>query len=1092
MPYFGLRVGRLSSRHRLATVRQVRYNRRLCLCVSFSCLLRRVCAVQNCSRLFLIAGIVVMIAAPGAWSKAPNWENPEIFAVNKLPPHASFVPYPTAKQAMVGDLGSNSLYMSLNGEWQFRWVKTPQQVPEKFWQPDFDEKQFAPLRVPSNWQMHGYGKAIYTNTEYPFPPNPPKVGTRYNPVGCYRKTFDVPANWDGKHVVLHFAGVKSAIYVWVNGQQVGYSQGSMTPAEFDITQYLKPGKNLLAVQCHRWSDGSYLEDQDMWRLSGIYRDVFLVAKAPTFIRDVQVATELDEKYENATLNLNVMLGGELTATGQVTAALYDSQGDRVDSWTLKAEEVGVYSSKQQVNSPAKWTDETPNLYKLAIELVGSNGVPLEATTFRVGFREVEIRGEEILLNGRAMKFKGANRHEHDPDHGRAVPESRMVQDIKLMKQHNFNAVRTSHYPNHPRFYELCDEYGLLVMDEANVESHEFRVDRNGRPKLPGDRPDWQAATVARIEAVVHRDKNHPSVIFWSLGNEAGNGKAFAASRKAALAIDPTRPIHYQDGDEHADCRCVFYPTPQRLQQYAGDTKDTRPIILTEYAHAMGNSMGNFQEYWDVIENERVHAGGFIWDWVDQGLRAWTGREEEFWAYGGDMGDYPNSGNFCMNGLIAPDRTPNPHLAEVKRVQQFIKLAPVDLAAGTLRVTNGYFFRSLRFVKPRWQLVADGEPIREGELAPLDLAAGASAPLQLPLDLPEAGEYGELMLNVRFALASDQSWADAGHIVAEHQFALPYEAKPPTNITAGELAKLEVSKNDKEIRVQGDGFKAIFDPYSGALKGYWRNGQQLVVTHIEPNFWRAMVDNENDYGTPHQLPREMVVWREAQKSRRLESLDIKQLADGHVRVTANSRLPVWNAKYATVYNVYGNGDVMVVAEMAGPEPGHELPEIFRYGMRLSIPKRLNRVAWYGRGPHESYPDRKQSALIGQYESSLADLHYPYAKPQENGNRTDVRWVAVTDDAGRGLLLVGQPTLQFSAMSYNPDRLESARHNYQLGWHWCNTVHIDSVQRGVGGVNSWGQMPLDKYRPREKEYRLQYRLTPLTGGEDYTELASRKIE
>ncbi|MEN1680267.1 MAG: glycoside hydrolase family 2 TIM barrel-domain containing protein [Planctomycetota bacterium] len=1050
------------------------------------------------------------IALP-AVAAAPDWENPEVFDVGTEAPHASFLPYPSVEEAIAtvasGDLDTiaaqNPLVMSLNGEWDFRWVKTPDLVPEGFWKPESETPGFLPIKVPANWQMEGYGKPIYTNEKMPFPPKPPKVGKLFNPVGCYRKEFELPSDWDGKQVFVHFAGVKSAMYVWVNGQKVGYSQDSMTPAEFNITKFLKPGKNLIAAQVIRWSDGSYLEDQDMWRLAGIYRDVFLVAKSPVHLRDVFVTTDLDDANESATLKLDATvrnLGDDNLDFGRLRLELLGPQGDAiVEDYMVEAGPARRLAPGSEmradagfkVEQPDLWSDETPNLYKLGVELLDKEGNLLEATAIRIGFREIEIRGKEILLNSKPIKLKGVNRHEHDPDHGRAVPESRMVEDVKLFKQNNFNAVRTSHYPHHPRFYELCDEYGLLVMDEANVESHEFRFKWSPGGPLPGDRPQWEAPTVARCEAVVQRDKNHPSVVFWSMGNEAGNGKAFAASRKAIRAIDTSRPIHYQDGDEHADMRCIFYPSPDAMRKMARDKRDQRPIILTEYAHAMGNSMGGFPDYWDVIESEPQHAGGYIWDWVDQGLRTFTAREEQFWAYGGDYGDYPNSGNFCMNGLVQPDRKPNPHLLEVKHVHQFVKLKATDLAAGKVELTNGYFFRNLDFLTPTWELTADGVAIQSGELSPINLPAGESKTLTLPISLPEAGAYGELMLNLRFVLAADEPWAEAGHVVSEHQFAPPYSGKPAAKPPTDQLVDLKVEQNDKQVRIIGDQFTAIFNAKNGALAELWRAGDKLAIADLEPRFWRAQIDNENDKSNPNNLPQEMHVWKNAHVGRRLESLRVEPMRKGHVRVTAELRLPVWNAKHTTIYDVYGSGDVEVDAQMEGPG---ELPEILRFGMRLAVPGWMDQAAWYGRGPHESYPDRKQSALVGLYRMPVTDLHHPYCKPQENGNRTDVRWAAITNRQGKGLLIAGapaggEPTLQFGAKRYNPEQLERSRHDYQLRGHWFTTVNLDSVHRGVGGINSWGQKPLARYRPRQNQYELKFRLTPVRGGEDYTALAGR---
>ncbi|QDU87475.1 Beta-galactosidase [Pirellulimonas nuda] len=1020
-----------------------------------------------------------------------DWENPRVFAVNKEPPHATFLPYPSVEAALAGDLEKNPLYKSLNGEWDFRWVKLPSLVPEGFWKPDFDAQGFLPIKVPANWQMEGYDYPVYSNVNYPFPPNPPKVGQRYNPCGLYRKTFELPADWDGKQVFLHFDGVKSAFYLWVNGQKVGYSQDSMTPAEFNVTKYLNPGKNLIAVQVIRWSDGSYLEDQDMWRMSGIYRDVYMVARPETYIRDVFFTTDLDDKYQNAEVRCLVEKEGfDNDNAAQVEVRLVDSGGeDRLATPRRLEPPSQSEELRARISNPKLWTDETPNLYKLAVALKDADGKTLEAVAINVGFREFEIKDGKLLLNGKPILLKGVNRHEHDPDHGRAIPYERMVEDVKLLKQNNFNAVRTSHYPDHPAWYDLCDQYGILVMDEANMESHEYRArGPGGGGSLPGNREEWFDASVARMEAVVHRDKNHPSVVFWSLGNEAGTGKTFKLMREAALAIDKSRPIHYQDGNEHADVLGLFYPSPDDLKKRAS-SNEQRPIVLTEYAHAMGNSMGNFQDYWDVMEQDNHLVGGYIWDWVDQGLRRRTLRDEEYFAYGGDFGDKPNDSNFCINGLVQPDRKPNPHLHEVKKVQQFVKVRPVEGENGVVEVTNGYFHRNLGFLKPKWELIADGKQLASGELSPLDLEPGETGKLEVPLSLPDPGAYGELMLNLRFALAEDEPWADAGFVVAEAQTPIAYKSKTPDAVSGDVVGAVNLSEDDGHVYAKGTGFQIRFNKQTGALDEWRRDGQKIVISPLEPNFWRAQVDNEWDASNPNNMPREMFVWRDAQVGRKLESFQKKQVADGHARLTAKLRLPVWNAAYTNTYDVYGNGDVVVSATLDGPK---ELPELLRFGMRLGVPGWMDRAAWHGRGPFESYPDRKTAALVGRYEMPVADLHFPYVRPQENGNRTDVRWFALTNRQGRGLAVVGQPLVQAGASRYTQENLMSAAHDYELKNNWFTTLYIDGVQRGVGGQNSWGQKPLDKYRPRESHYEYTFRLTPLLEGGAPEDVALRSYK
>ncbi len=1029
----------------------------------------------------LAAWCLLVVPAGARAEDAPDWENPEVFAINTEPGHATFVPFPTAEAALAGGPADSPLVESLNGNWKFRWVRTVDERPQGFQDPSFDVSGWEEIDVPSNWQMRGYDIPLYSNTRYPFPCRPPKVSAIWNPVGSYRRTFELPNDWDGKQVFIHFDGVKSAMYLWVNGQMVGYHQDSMTPAEFNISDYVKPGENTVAVAVYRWSDGSYLEDQDMWRLSGIYRDVYLVARDPVHIRDFYWWTDFDNDYKDAKAYVRANVRN-LNTEGQggygVVAQLLDAEGKPVAGGETQVwgevgsgEDVTFDLKPMKIEAPKPWTAETPNLYTLVLTLKDANGKPIESIARRVGFREIEIRDGQILVNGAPIVLKGTNRHEHDPDEGRAVPESRMIQDIKLMKQNNFNAVRTSHYPDHPRWYELCDEYGIYLVDEANLETHELR---SGRNPLPGNRPEWEAACVARMEAMVERDKNHPSVIFWSLGNEAGPGPAFKAMHKAANRIDPTRPIHYQDANDYSDVRAVFYPSPRWLEELGSDEKDTRPCILTEYAHAMGNSMGNFAEYWEVIDRHPRLVGGFIWDWVDQGLRKYTGREEEFYAYGGDYGDYPNDGNFCFNGLVSADRELNPHMHEVRKVQQPVKFAAEDAAAGKIQLTNAYDFQGLGDLAIHWRLEGDGKVIGQGDLPPVDLAAGESAIIDVPLELTEAGKYPpcrELFATVEMALNKDTPWAKAGHIVAWEQFPVPYDAAQPAATDYDSLPPLTVDRNPDEITVTGGGMTVILDAKWGEIKQLKQGDRELLRQPLRPNFWRAPIDNERGGG----MYRDTNLWKQASESRRLESIDVKHDKPGVVVVTAVQRLPLWDCRYTNQYTIYAGGEVEVSATL---DSDNDLPELLRFGMQTGVSRQLDNVTWYGRGPHESYCDRKLSAPVGLYENTIAGLCYAYGRPQENGNRTDVRWVSFTNKAGDGVMFLGDPLIEFSAWPYRQDQLENARHDYELRPQWYATVNIDLGQRGVGGIHSWGAHPLPHYRLRGNHYQYDFRIKPVS--------------
>ncbi len=947
--------------------------------------------------------------------------------------------------------------------------------PKDFYKPSYDVSGWEEINVPANWECEGYDSPIYTNIRYPHPPHPPKVGRLWQPVGSYRRTFELPADWQGRETFLHFDGIMSAGYVWVNGEMVGYHQDSMTPAEFNITKYLHPGQNEVAVEVYRWSDGSYLEDQDMWRLSGIYRDVYLVSRAPAYIRDFFVRTDFDKEYRDAELKLNVSVRnlGQDAGKFSVRAKLFDADGKPVPDGALDiplqvaAGKETTVDRELTVRKPLHWTAETPNLYRLVLTLNDADGKAIESVATRVGFREVEIRGDRFLVNGVPVLLRGTNRHEHDPDHGKTVSEERMIQDIKLMKQNNFNAVRTSHYPDHPRWYELCDEYGIYLIDEANLESHELK---DGGNSLPGNRPEWFAPCVARMVAMVQRDKNHPSIIFWSLGNEAGRGRTFELMRKAALAIDDTRPIHYQDGNQYADVIGMFYPRPETLERVGQDNRDKRPVVLTEYAHMMGNSGGNFAEYWEVMERYPKFAGAFIWDWVDQGLRRHTGREEEYWAYGGDFGDKPNDTNFCFNGLVSADRVPNPHLYEVKKVQQWVKFAAVDAAAGKIRITNKYEFQDLSQFELKWRLEGDGKLLEEGQQPAPDLAPGKSATVTLPIHMPAAGEYGEVFLTVELALKAATNWAPAGHVVAWEQFAVPYEGKAVEPAAAPKAVVFNKGANRISVRAGATAY--VFDTRRGELVQIIAAGERLLARPLEPNFWRALNDNEVRGG----MDGNAYLWKTAAANRRLESIDVEQQNPQTVVVTVRQRLPVWNSSYVNKYTVRGDGALEVSATL---ESEQDLPELVRFGMQLGLPRELDQVAWFGRGPHESYWDRKTSAAVGLYENTVAGLHYAYGRPQENGNRTDVRWVTFTDKQGKGLKALGEPLLDFSASEYTQDQLERAQHDYELTPAGFITVNLDWRQRGVGGVNSWGEHTLPQYTIRGKHFEYQFLIQPIRG-------------
>ncbi|HKP13141.1 MAG TPA: glycoside hydrolase family 2 TIM barrel-domain containing protein [Blastocatellia bacterium] len=1035
--------------------------------------------------LLACACLMLRFSSPAAAQQVPDWENPRVFGINKELPHATFAPYPSERGALAAGAQASPFVRSLNGRWKFHWVKQPSERPVDFYKADYDVSQWKEIRVPSNWEMEGYGTPIYSNITYPFKRDaprvtsePPKEYTAYkerNPVGSYRRTFTIPAGWQGRQISLVFNGVNSAFYVWVNGQRVGYSQDSRLPAEFNITRHLTAGDNTLAVEVYRWCDGSYLEDQDFWRMSGIFRNVELVAHAPVSIRDFQAQPALDPQYRDATLKVNVKVRN---ATGEgkavsVEARLLDLNrrviGRPVTARaTVPAQGEASLDIAQAVSNPKKWSAEEPNLYQLLLTLKDAAGKVVEVTGCRVGFRAVEIKDGQLLFNGRPLMLKGVNRHEFDPDLGQVVTTERMIQDIKLMKQNNLNAVRTCHYPDVAEWYALCDTYGLYVLDEANVESHGYGANEQQRIST-GE--DYTEAIVDRVRRTIERDKNHPSVIWFSMGNEAGVGRNFEAARNWAKANHPEFLISYEPGDSrHSDFLCPMYTPPQEMQPYWEKFGRGRPMFLVEYAHAMGNSTGNFQEYWDVIESHRQMHGGFIWDWVDQGIRKKGANGKEFWAYGGDFGDYPNDDNFCTNGLVLPDRTPHPALAEVKKVYQYVKVEPVDLAAGRVRVRNKYLFRDLSGIRGAWELEENGVAIQRGGLPALKISAGQAQEIQLAIQQPALKAGAEYFLKVIFTLAADTAWAARGHAVAWDQLEMPYRASAAPARDLVHMPAIMISASDDAFTIASTQFKARVGRRTGALESYEVKGKQLIAAPLAPNFWRPPTDNDRG----NDMPKRQGVWREAATKRVVKEVSAEQVSPQVVKVTAGASLPPGNSAVLNVYTFYGSGEVEVEQQIS---PAGQLPDLPRFGMQMRVPGEFRTVTWYGRGPQENYWDRNTAAAVGRYSAQVEELFFPYIEPQESGNRTDVRWVTLTNRAGFGLRVMGMPLLSVSAWPFRMEELERRKHPSEIMMSSEITVNLDDRQMGVGGDNSWGAQQHPEYRLPAKSYRYSFRIEPV---------------
>ena len=1046
------------------------------------------------------------ISGTAAQAPAPlEWQDPAIVGVNKEPAHATFTIYPDEAQAKAGTREASPFYQSLNGDWKFFWVPKPADRPAGFYRPAFDDSSWKTIRVPSNWQFEGYDVPIYVNITYPWGvPDPPHIPANNNPVGSYRTRFTVPSSWAGRDVFVTFGGVESAFYLWVNGNRVGYSEDSRLPAEFNITKYLKDGENLLAVEVYRWSDASYLEDQDFWRLSGIFRDVTLWSAGPLHVTDVQVRTDFDEAYTNAELKIDAQVrnGSAAAKAFALRAALLDAQGAELARATatvagVPAGQTVTAAMVQAIGGPKKWTAESPYLYTLILSLVDEGGRVVEAIPQKVGFREVEIADGQLKVNGRPILIKGTNRHEHDADTGHYATVEQMLRDVRLMKRHNLNAVRTSHYPNDPAWYDLCDEYGLYVIDEANIESHGMGYSPG---RTLGNNPAWKAAHMDRTARMVERDKNHPSVIIWSLGNEAGDGVNFEATSAWVKQRDPSRPVQYEQAGRkaHTDIFAPMYMRPKGVADY-GAKPQPKPLIQCEYAHAMGNSTGNFREYWDLFYSNPQLQGGLVWDWVDQGIRTrippagvrqerpertlLAGPEFQFGfrrvdkagtylAYGGDFGplDVPSDFNFCMNGLVNADRDPRPGLLVVKRNYQYVHVKPLDLAAGAVKVTNWHDFTPLdEVLAGRWAVQADGAAVASGAIPPLKLGPRESRDVTLPLPpiTPQPGV--EYFLDVSWTLKANAPWGGRlGDEMAYDQFKLPANRRaiPAAQTPAATLA---LADGPDSVTVSGQAFAVQFDKAAGTMRSLRYRGTELVQRPLLPDFWRAWTDN--DRGA--RLQTKLNVWRLASESWQVQGVRAAQAPDGSVRVDVDAVIPVISSAYTVAYTIFPSGDIYVAASFT---PGLDtLPMLPRFGMQMAMPPGFERVAWLGPGPEETYSDRNE-ARVGRYSGTVDGQWTEYSKPQENGNKSGVRWLAVTNAKGVGLLAVGMPHLSAAVRHYTHEDIWNARHTHELARRPETYVNLDDRQMGVGGDDSWGALAHEPYQLTAKAYSYRFRLRP----------------
>lgn len=1015
-----------------------------------------------------------------------EFEDPSVSGIHREPMHATLMPYETLDRALKAQRFQSAYCRLLDGRWKFQWVRTPEERPQDFYKTDFDASAWKEIPVPGNWQLEGFDIPVYVNIQYPFPKNPPFIDHAWDPVGSYRTEFEIAQNPAERETFLIFDGVESAFYVWLNGEFVGYSEDSRLPAEFNITKLLKDGKNLLAVQVFRWCDGSYLEDQDFWRLSGIFRNVYLMSTPKVHIRDFQVRTVLDARYKDADLRVvaNVRnYGVQPLAKYHLELSLFDENGHAIQSQgesqvfedLLLPGAESVIPLRMHIMDPAKWSAEHPSLYTLVLCLKDSSGKAWEYESARVGMRSTEVKDGKLLVNGQPIIIKGVNRHEHDPETGHFVSEASMLQDIKLMKQHNINTVRTCHYPNDPRWYELCDEYGLYVIDEANLESHGMGYDPG---KTLANKPEWLLAHMERNQRMVARDKNHPCIIVWSMGNEAGDGTNFEAVSAWMHMHDPSRPVQYEKAGTklHTDIYCPMYPSFRDLLQYASERRE-QPLIMCEYAHSMGNSTGNLQDYWDIMETHDQLQGGCIWDWVDQGILKETSDGRQYYAYGGDFHEPKTDGNFCINGLVLPDRTVTPKTLEVKKVYQNISVKPVDLLKGEVKVINKYFFTDLEEFVLRWDLKEDDRILQQGTISDMSLAPREEKTVTLPLDIPRAMPGAEYWLTIRFSLKEDETWAQKGFEVASEQLKLPI-AKAPMRLTVSDLPMLSIAQTADQIVVTGTNFEVAFNKTIGVMERYTYRGVDLIARGPVPDFWRAPTDN--DFG--NHMPQRCAVWQHAGVDREAISVALvpsEPSSGSKATIRIKASLRDVKSTYVTLYTVYGNGDIRI--ENTFTPGSQELPELPRIGMNLHIPKAFSRVHFYGRGPQENYCDRNTAAFVGSYDCTVDQMYTNYVSPQENGTRTDIRWIALTNAQGIGLMAIGQPLLSVSALYYTSDDLtQKARgtmHPTDLVKRDFISLNLDLKQMGVGGDNSWGARTHDQYLIVPAMYSYRFLLRPI---------------
>jgi beta-galactosidase len=1045
---------------------------------------------KNINLLFL----TVLLLPFQVKSQGNEWNDPSVNEVGTEPRHASFIYYADKLSAVKNLAEASPFYKLLNGTWKFSWCRKPADRSIDFYKVGYDANNWTEIKVPGEWQLQGFDVPLDINTGFGFENKFPKAPEDYNPVGSYLREFDIPSDWNDRQVFLHFGGVSSAQYVWINGNYVGYSEDSRTDREFDITKYLKDGKNSIAVQVFRWCDGSYLEDQDFWRFSGIERDVFIYAANKIAVRNLEITSTLDNQYKDGLFSAKVLVKnfGSNDKSADLLIELTDRPSGKQIYHEIRKVQLGKNSEQwisfsTTIAAVAQWSAEKPNLYDLTVTL--KNGNTPQVIAQKIGFRKIEIKNKQMLVNGKPVYIKGVNRHEHNQFNGRILTHEQIEKEVKQMKQFNVNALRCSHYPNDIYLYEICDEYGLYVVDEANIEAHGIITytpapDYFHKAISPvASDPLWKGALQFRIKNMVDRDRNHPCVVVWSLGNETGSGPNFESMYHWLKSYDNSRPVQYEPcyTDNITDIVVPMYYVEGQLLNFI-KKNDPRPLIMSEYSHSMNNSNGNLQDYWDTIEQYPQLQGGFIWDWIDGGIVQTNSNGEKYWAHGGDFGpsDVPSDGNGCINGLNFPDLTPKPAMWELKKVYQNVSFKAVNLEKGTFEIKNKFVFRDLSDFEVGYEITATGKKISKGKVL---LEKGLTPQTTLEFKVPETiinPEPGiEYFINFYVTPNVEIKGIPKGHIVASEQIPLPYHKKIfLPNIISKNAIGLTLKKTYEGLTIHHDDFTIIFDSRSGELKDYIYKSVSLLRRNLIPNLWRLPTDNDKGNG----MPQRCAIWKDIKAKQKIEAINVLNETADSIVLEVKSKLSAGKSEYRNIYIIRTDGSIEVKASLK--ISSDSMPELPRFGMKLATIGSLKHMTWFGRGPQESYWDRKTAAFVGLYSGTVMEQYTPYITPQENGNKTDVRWVALQDTNGLGLIIVGKQLLEVNAHHYFESYFnEQTIHTIDIPFQNVTELCIDLHQQGVGGDNSWGDPVHDQYRLLEKEYDYGFIIKPVIGNAQY---------